>query len=202
MNADRSSAHRDTAPFGNKPDVSLAAALREHTGRMARAEAMRYQIVMGLLGFIGGLIVVVPLVLWAAPQRQSIFSGAAAGGAPAISNRITVAERANEPSLINVPAMAVREAKQGSIAHDEPVERARNLIRSGDILAARRVLGAPGLRQSGPALFMLAETYDPNVLAALGATSVDADTPTAKRYYEAALSVGVASAAARLEALE
>jgi hypothetical protein len=79
---------------------------------------------------------------------------------------------------------------------------ARGLIRSGDIIAARRVLGRPELRQSPQALFMLAETYDPNVLAALGAMGVHAETSMARRYYEAALAEGVVAASPRLEALE
>jgi hypothetical protein len=183
---------------------------------MARAEAIRYQLAMGLLGFVGGLVVVIPLVLWIAPKHGSFFPGAtAAQPPPVVAAQIVTTEPISSPSLVSVPTIAVRDdargAGDGEVAAAsgqanagtaESVERARHLIRSGDILAARRILGQPELSQSGQALFMLAETYDPNVLAALGAMGVHAETSTARRYYEAALSEGVAAASPRLEALE
>ncbi|MGE0765854.1 MAG: hypothetical protein AB7L90_05280 [Hyphomicrobiaceae bacterium] len=225
---------RDT---GAPTDISLAAALREHAGRMARAEAIRYQIAMGLLGFIGGLAVIVPLVVLVAPRNASILPRATAAHVPAMSSQIVRANATDGPALVSVPTIAIREQvqdapapveeppapsnpSQGAVsqgagaaematasgqarsADDEPVELARNMIRSGDILAARRVLGRPDLSQSGRALFMLAETYDPNVLAALGATGVHAETSMARRFYEAALAAGVTAASPRLEALE
>lgn len=196
-------------------DLSLAAALREHAGRRARAEAIRYQVAMGFLGFVGGLVVVIPLILWAAPRHGSLFPGATADQTRTVSSQSVAANSAARPSLIGAPTIASRDEVQSSqsggigsasvtagFADDEPVEFARDLIRSGDIAAARRVLDRPELRQSGKALFMLAETYDPNVLAALGATDVHADTATARRYYEAALAEGVSAASPRLEALE
>lgn len=195
--------------------ISLAAALREHAGRMARAEAMRYQFAMGLVGFAAGLTIVIPMVLWLAPQHGSILPGATAAQAPAVMHQAVAADSMAGPALVSVPTIAVRaplqeegEAEiavasgQAGLAADDPVELARGLIRSGDIIAARRVLGRPELRQSPQALFMLAETYDPNVLAALGAMGVHAETSMARRYYEAALAEGVVAASPRLEALE
>jgi hypothetical protein len=182
---------------------------------MARAEAIRFQLAMGLLGFIGGLVVVIPLVLWIAPKHASIFPGATAAQPPVVAAQIVATEPITSPSLVSVPTIVVRDDARGdgdgeigaasgqaNTGREEPVETARHLIRSGDILGARRILGRPELSQSGQALFMLAETYDPNVLAALGAMGVHAETSMARRYYEAALSEGVAAASPRLEALE
>lgn len=202
-------------------DVSLAAALREHAGRMARADALRYQLAMGLLGFIGGLAIVVPLVLWVAPNGGSILPGATAAQPPAFQSRFVAADSASTPTLVSAPTLAARDGAptelenesqgangvgtapaQVNSSTDNAVELARAMIRSGDIIAARRVLGQPELRQSGQALFMLAETYDPNVLAALGTTNVEAETVMARQYYQAALAEGVIAASPRLAALE
>lgn len=207
MSADIPAGHRrGSTDFGREmsaeTDVSLAAALREHAGRMARAEAIRYQLAMGLLGFIGGLVVIIPLVLWSAKPPFASAQADAAGSihGPALVSVPTIAMR-DETASGKGSEMSVATARAGSASNDL-VEVARRLIRSGDILAARQMLEQPELSQSGQALFMLAETYDPNVLAALGAVSVRAETPMARQYYEAALSQGVVAAAPRLEALE
>jgi len=208
--------HIRLAPgIGDRSDVSLAAALQEHAARTARADAIRFQFAMALLGFIGGLVLVVPLVLWILPKHASIFPGATAAQPPVVAAQIVATEPVAAPSLVSRPSIAVRDDAQAvgggeigvalgpvSSGNANPVEVARGLIRSGDILGARRILGRPELGQSGQALFMLAETYDPNVLAALGATDVHAETSMARRYYEAALSEGVAAASPRLEALQ
>jgi hypothetical protein len=195
--------------------LSLVEALRKHTRHMARAEAFRFQLGMGMIGFFGGLLVVVPVVVWMVPGQPleakhavnpvSGFAEASSGGMPHL------------PTLKSVPTTADRSAarranttQQQNSGHatgsasDEghEIETARQLIRADNIPAARRLLDRPELETSGQALFMLAETYDPNVLAALGATGVVAESQMARRYYEAALAEGVEAAAQRLEALE
>ncbi|MEZ5816115.1 MAG: hypothetical protein R3D44_03440 [Hyphomicrobiaceae bacterium] len=194
-------------------DVSLAMALRAHATRLAHAEARRYQMVMGAAGFFGGLLVVVPLVLWIAPKPAPAIADATAPVPMTLPTATLAAGASASPSLVSVPRIASQsEASDAQVAapaanktpseHENTIEMARGLIRSGDILGARRLLGRPDIRESGQALFMMAETYDPSVLAALGAMGVHADTPTARRYYEAALAIGVVAAAPRLEALE
>jgi hypothetical protein len=51
------------------------------------------------------------------------------------------------------------------------------------------------------AAYVLAETYDPNVLAALGITDIKAEVELARLFYERALGGGVIPARQRLEAL-
>jgi TPR repeat protein len=51
-------------------------------------------------------------------------------------------------------------------------------------------------------LFALAETYDPNMLAAWGTRGVTADVARARALYQKALGLGVASAQNRLDALK
>jgi len=48
----------------------------------------------------------------------------------------------------------------------------------------------------------MAETYDPNMLAAWGARDVAADVPRARVLYRSAFSLGVAAAEGRLQALQ
>jgi len=207
----RTGFNRDVPSEGG---ISLAEALREHSGRRARAEAIRYQIRMGLVGFVGGLVITVPFVLWLAQSTTSPTPEAEIGRELSIGGGLPTTE-ANASSALQVPGIvqqvsafdgfAAGKREPDAAANEtanEAVETARSLIRAGDIHAAREILVRDELRQSGQALFMLAETYDPNVLAALGATGAHAETPMARRYYEAALIEGVSMAAPRINALE
>lgn len=81
------------------------------------------------------------------------------------------------------------------------LEVARGLILDGDVLAARAVLAEAALGSVPEAAYVLAETYDPNVLAALGITDIKAEVELARLFYERALGGGVIPARQRLEAL-
>ncbi|MGE0701391.1 MAG: hypothetical protein AB7O57_20005 [Hyphomicrobiaceae bacterium] len=213
---------REMAAAGHSE--SLAEALRERLSRTSRAEAWRYQVAMGFLGFVAGLVLVIPVVLYSAASRN----GATAWlGTPTGLKEASRSDAAH-PSLVQVPTLmgrelaqpvaafqtvpsAAGEATQDSAPHvampahppaAEQLEEARRLIRSGEIMAARALLSQSHLAGLGEAHFMLAETYDPNVLAALGSNGVEAETATARQHYEAALANGVTTAAMRLEALE
>jgi len=196
--------------------LSLSEALRKRTGQVARAEAFRYQLGMGLIGFFCGLFIVVPTVLWMAPS-QSLeardrglplrgFAEASSGGAttlPSLISAPTTVDRKSTPAAASTHWKAdERPVAEADAGVENQIETARSLIRADQIPAARRLLKQSELQDSGRALFMLAETYDPNVLAALGATGVVAEAQIARRYYEAALAEGVEAAAPRLEALE
>ena len=196
--------------------LTLADALRDRAQRLSKTEVVRFHVGMGLVGFVGGLVVVVPVVLWlkAAPV------GATAGPAPVmvpkgVSNAVEAGATSN-PVLIKAPVRADRDVLPGASeqpGRDLPIrkpasephstlERVRSLIRSGDIANARARLLRPDIASTPEGTFMLAETYDPNVLAALGVAGVAAEAETARRHYESALEMGVAAAAKRLEALE
>jgi hypothetical protein len=75
-------------------------------------------------------------------------------------------------------------------------------IETGDILGAREVLAASDTVKSGPVTFALAETYDPNMLAAWGARGVSADVVRARSLYFKARDLGVARAQLRLDQLK
>ncbi len=115
---------------------------------------------------------------------------------------------AAEPSVAEAvaPLMATRTepdlAAETAALTTAMLAKAREMVQSGAILEARRVLTSPELAERGEALFVLAETYDPNVLAAIGAIGVAADADLARRHYATARDRGVLAAASRLEALE
>ena len=67
---------------------------------------------------------------------------------------------------------------------------------------AREMLAAAEEGSEDPAVFALAETYDPNMLAAWGSRGVAADVAKARALYRKALNLGVANAQNRLEALK
>jgi hypothetical protein len=81
------------------------------------------------------------------------------------------------------------------------LDEARRLIGEGDFQAARRVLQDRILATTPAARFLLAETYDPNFLAARGIRSVRAEVPRAVELYKEALSGGIDAARQRLNGL-
>jgi hypothetical protein len=80
--------------------------------------------------------------------------------------------------------------------------QASRRVESGDVTGAREALATAEEGSQGPASFALAETYDPNMLAAWGSRGVAADVAKARALYRKALNLGVANAQNRLEALK
>jgi TPR repeat protein len=83
----------------------------------------------------------------------------------------------------------------------EHIARARRLIARPDIATARAMLEDAARAGDGEALYLLAETYDPNRLAGLGVTDAHADAERARYLYGQALDKGYEPARARLEQL-
>lgn len=79
---------------------------------------------------------------------------------------------------------------------------ARQLIASGDLAAAREILGRAAADGLPDAMHALAETFDPNVLAAWGLRDGDPDPERARRLYLGALAGGHERSRARLLALQ
>jgi TPR repeat protein len=79
--------------------------------------------------------------------------------------------------------------------------RARDKVRQGDIVAARRLLELAAEGSHPDALFALAETYDPRVLAEWGVVGTKADPAMARKFYEKAASRGANGTGARLFAM-
>ena len=79
--------------------------------------------------------------------------------------------------------------------------RASLLLSQGNIGAARTVLERAAETGSAPALFALAETYDPVVLSVWGTVGTQGDVVKAEELYAKALAGGVLEAKDRLDAL-
>ena len=84
---------------------------------------------------------------------------------------------------------------------DELLAQAAQRIESGDVVSAREMLASADDGAQGPVSFALAETYDPNMLAAWGTRGVAADAAKAREIYHKAFDLGVAQAQKRLDAL-
>lgn len=82
------------------------------------------------------------------------------------------------------------------------LEVAERFVAVGDILAARAMLSETAEAGDPNALFALAETYDPNLLASWNASNVEASPAYARVLYEAALRAGMRDAGIRLDALK
>jgi hypothetical protein len=104
--------------------------------------------------------------------------------------------RVPEPAIIRAP-----EVSQQSRAEEVLAQAARR-IEGGDIAGARDLLSGAEVQSVGQASFALAETYDPNMLAAWGTRGAVADVAKARALYAKALNLGVGKAMVRLEGLK
>jgi hypothetical protein len=153
--------------------------------------------------------------LEAKPQTRSMETAAATqymtgSVEPRGSIEIRKPEQTSPPIPVAVPAAPPQPAPAPAPKVEDSRARAEELIawamrraETGDVTGAREMLataegGAPG----GPITFALAETYDPNKLAAWGTRGVAADSVKARALYTKALNLGVTRAQERLDALK
>ena len=98
-----------------------------------------------------------------------------------------------------IAAARLIDANQARI--DGLLAQATERIESGDIAGAREMLAGADDSGQGGVSFALAETYDPNMLAAWGTRGVAADAAKARALYQKAFGLGMARAQNRLDAL-
>lgn len=130
-----------------------------------------------------------PLV--AAPAQQPPASSPPAS---MVTTPIVPAPPVQSPSLAAPPRLSMDE-------DTAMIERGRLLARNGDIAAARLMFERAADAGSGRAALLLGETYDPDVLAAMGVLGAKGDLAKARRWYARANELGVGVAAERLRAL-
>jgi hypothetical protein len=105
------------------------------------------------------------------------------------------------PALPTPPPQPKAEEPRARV--DDVIAQAMRRAESGDVASAREILtAAEGSNPGGFVSFALAETYDPNKLAAWGTRGVSADAVKARALYNKALNMGVSRAKERLDALE
>ncbi len=86
-------------------------------------------------------------------------------------------------------------------ADDRLVSRGEELLSKGDVSGARLVLERALASGHARAAFLLAETFDPNMLSKLGTLGLKGDAAKAREFYTQAQALGMAQARDRLEAL-
>ena len=170
------------------------------------------QVKAGLLGLVLGLALVLPTVLWLTGRfgetpALSRLQPSAVRDADAVVSRQpepVVRAVASVDPLTASPQPVVRPSpeKRREDEADDLLKRAQEMIGDGNMVRAREILGDGLLADTPRGFFALAETYDPNILAATGARDVRAEVERARMLYAKALAGGVTAAENRLEALK
>lgn len=101
------------------------------------------------------------------------------------------------PLLKGTPSVSPEPAKMD----DRLVSRAEELFRQGDVSGARLLLERVLASGHARGAFLLAETFDPNVLSKLGTLGLKGDAAKAREFYRQAQTLGMVQARERLEAL-
>ena len=189
----------------------------------------RQQMGAAFLGLIAGLMIVVPSVLWLSgrigPLKLGTEHEAAVSGEKVpevktvkvqtrpVEKRVESAaqyvtghvdarpssdRQSTQPVSLASPDARMAEARRV----EEILAQASRRVSSGDVIGARDMLAAAEDGAQGPVTFALAETYDPNMLAAWGSRGITSDVVRARALYRKALELGVAKANMRLEALK
>ncbi len=198
------------------PSANLKGAFRAHAAQMGAVDRLWHHAMAGLMGLSGGLVLVIPAVLWITGHLP--FGGASAPIA-AVQAVAPTKPEVTDPPVMRVRTIGVEATDSASTTpkmwasstaslvpsataqNDAQLSAARDHVRAGNITAARKLLERREMTERGDALFLLAETWDPNVLAALGIRSATAEPNTARKLYEAAGAKGIAAARQRIEAL-
>jgi hypothetical protein len=102
----------------------------------------------------------------------------------------------------NLPAAARPVASMSPAEIETARRRGEALAAVGDISGARRFLERAALAGSGEAALAMAESFDPQKLAARGVIGLSPDRAAALTWYRHALALGVAEAAPRIARLE
>ncbi len=131
---------------------------------------------------------------------------------PKVTSDVKPAGSAPVVAAVSEPSLTPRSVKTERIearpdpvdvarqALEERIEAARTLLKKGDVLRAREILAKD--EASPAAAFVLAEAFDPNVLASLNLVGVRSEVERARQLYTRALSGGVTVAQQRLESLQ
>jgi hypothetical protein len=211
--SEASPTRRGDEPVGSL-SVKHAAASEEQSGWV------RQRVYAAGLGLIIGLTLMASGLLWLAGQVGSSHKSEVRKAAPTGEEPANFGEGARwsavaKPELAPQGDLTPPAPGEASGVLDRPaiaatlraaseplVQEARQRIERGDVAGARDLLANADTDPSGVVLFTLAETYDPNMLAAWGIRGISPDSEKAKGLYSAALSLGFAAARQRLDALQ
>jgi hypothetical protein len=191
-------AHKERPPGEPPPEVMRLPAAWYAEPEPERPSPWAAEIKAGLIGLGVGLGLVVPMGLffggWLGPERQP-------------PPRTAAPERVTEIAPVRAQPAAAQQIQQASLKTeieadpDVILAEARRAMTVGEIETARLLLAHPVSVGQGEAMLLLGETFDPNVLAALGTRGVVADVSKARTLYDEAARRGVAVAKVRLRGL-
>ena len=121
--------------------------------------------------------------------------------------KVTVALQTSSdvtPEGVNRSQPALSEPAHGMTSADEArlVARAESLINQFDFASARLLLANALEKGSARAAFMMAETYDGQILRSLQAFGVRGDVQKAREFYQLAAAAGIEKARERVDALQ
>lgn len=165
----------------------------------------------GILGLIVGLCLTLPSVLWLTGHSATPLTWLGIGRSePAIKSagQTFAAEIAWPVSAgrgASEPVSSDGSARAPAAGNESPtgvLTTAELLIAGGDVALARTLLETSVAPKSAEILFALAETYDPNMLAAWGVRDLRADSEQARSLYRRALAGGMDKARQRLQGLQ
>ncbi len=100
-----------------------------------------------------------------------------------------------------MPAPTMSAPTMSAAEQDVLLSRVTGLLRQGDIGAARAILNRLVREKNAKAAYILAQSYDPQVLRQSKVVGLRGDVPMARNLYEQALRGGVTEAKAALDAL-
>jgi TPR repeat protein len=89
-----------------------------------------------------------------------------------------------------------------SAEEDKLIARANSLIKQFDFVGARLLLAYALEKGSARAAFIMAETYDWQILRSMHASGARGDDQIARKFYQLAAAAGIEKAQERLEALQ
>lgn len=133
----------------------------------------------------------------AAPLPVVEAPPAVAAPAPAPAPIASLPPAKPAPLPAAAPAAAPSPAQSGG-----EIAEGRERFRNGDIAGGRNLLARGAAGGNAEAILALAETYDPNMLAAWGVVGASPDVATARRLYAKARDSGLEIAGSRLKGLE
>lgn len=107
----------------------------------------------------------------------------------------------NDPSAATTSIVASSE-RLGDEEETTLLAKAAEMLRSGDIEAARLVYSELVTHGSGKAAFLMAQSYDPQILAGRFVVGLQPDLEQAKQWYSRAAGLGDGDAKERLKVLQ
>jgi hypothetical protein len=132
------------------------------------------------------------------PQAQPVVAAPAPVSAPVAIVAPTVTGPMASPSPTASPTARRIDPDELAML----MKRAKGLLSSGDIPPARLLLERAADAQEPSAAFLLAQTYDPDVLGARDSRSISADPEAARAWYQKAAQLGSPEAQRRLAQMQ